>query len=575
MKFHLTAIAAALFCCLSCIDIDTELGGNLIPQNQTYTIHPVQADLPAGSISTRLTDSLSGYSQTRITIGAIRDEVFGLTGRSSAFTIVPAHDTLDFGNLAAARILKFHFAAKLDSVSVATFDQAAIIQQVRVNPLAEPLSPGHDYDCLGSSVKVDRTKSIVKGTPTVNGRDSLSFDFTEEYARKFLQITQEDLQDFDRYCRKIPGIHISTDNPAGSGGRINIFELQTGYSASEKYVTGNYASLHMLCDYDRDGVAEKDTVFRFVYGLTAFTQLDSLFKSSSVSRGSYPEYALNLTTHESRSLEGPAHETVVIEGGGGLKPVLSALSLKHLAEDLIRSKGGVPEEAVINKASVILPFPFPEDYRMMFKFPQVLSPTCRIRQNDTLVTFANLTDAASSSENQGEINRSTLCYEPDITYHLQELLKISETPQPGETETDAMRRRKLLGGEFDIWLIITAHETVTTESSGSDLSDYYRMLAYQNYYNNMYYGGYGGYGGYGYGYGYGGYGGYGYDSYSNYYSMMMYYSMYANSSSSSTSTQDQLDKDRYYCGTLYGPEYPDASLRPHLQLTFSLAATSD
>ena len=569
MKSKVTAIAAALLCCISCIDIDTELGGNLVPKDQTYTIHPVEAPLPSGAISTRLADSLSGYSQTRITIGAIRDEAFGLSGRSCALSIVPAHDTLDYGNLSAARIIKFHFAAALDSVSVASFDQAAIIQQVRVNPLTEPLDPGHDYDCLGNSIKADRGTSIVKGTPTVNGRDSLSFDFTEEYARKFLQITQEDLQDFSRYSSKIPGILISTDAPAGTGGRINIFDLQTGYSASDKYVTGNYASLHMLCDYDRDGVAEKDTVFRFVYGLTEFTKLDSLF--TAVSRGSYPEYALNLTSHESRRLEGPARETVAIEGGGGLKPVLSALSLKHLAEDLIRAEGGVPSQAVINKASVILPFPFPEDYRMMFKFPQVLSPTCRIRQADTLVTFANLTDAASSSENQGEINRSTLCYEPDITYHLQELLKISETPQEGESDTDALRRRKLLGGEFDIWLIITAHETITTESSNSDLSDYYRMLAYQNYYNNMYYGGYGGYGGYGYGYGYGGYGGYGYNSYSNYYSMMMYYNMMS-SSSSSTSTQDMLDKDRYYCGTLYGPEYQDVSLRPRLQLTFSLDA---
>ena len=101
------------------------------------------------------------------------------------------------------------------------------------------------------------------------------------------------------------------------------------------------------------------------------------------------------------------------------------------------------------------------------------------------------------------------------------------------------------------------------------MSDYYQMLAMQNYYNNMYYGGYGGYG-YGYGgYGYGGYGGYGYSPYSNYYSMMMLANMYG-SSSSSTSTQDMLDKDRYYCGTLYGPTWSDESLRPRLELTFSI-----
>lgn len=569
MKSAIPAFAALLLCCMSCIDIDPELGGNLIPNDQTYTVFPTQAPLPAGSISVSLTDSLSGFSQTRITIGAIRDEAFGLTRRSSAFTLVPAKDTLDFGNLAAAKILKFHFAAKADSASVASRDQSHIIQQVRVHPLIAPMSPGRDYDCLGSSIKVDYGTSIVKGTPTINGTDSLSFDFTDEFARRFLGITQSDLGDFSAYSRKFPGIHISVDDPAGIGGRINIFELQVGYDSSEKYVTGNYAFLHMLCDYDYDGKPEKDTTFNFVYGLTDFTDIDSLFVNSTLSRGEYPEYALNLTEHESRALSGKAKETVAIEGGGGLKPVLSALSLKHLAEDLIRSKGGDPRTAVINKASVILPFPFPADYRDMFKFPQVLSPTCRIRQNDTLVTFASLTDAASSSENQGQINRSTLCYEPDITYHLQELLKIHETPEDGETETEKLRRRKLLGGEYDIWLIITAHETVVESGNSSSMNDYYQMLAYQNYYNSMYYGGYGGYGygGYG-GYGYGGY----YDPYSNYYSMMMLSAMYG-SSSSSTSTKDLLDKDRYYCGTLYGPEYPEKSLRPHLELTFSLAGS--
>ena len=186
-------------------------------------------------------------------------------------------------------------------------------------------------------------------------------------------------------------------------------------------------------------------------------------------------------------------------------------------------------------------------------------------ENDTTVVFAGLTDASSSDENQGAINRSTLVYEPDVTYHLQELLKINESPVAGEASTAAVRRAKLLGGEYDIWLIITAHETVTTESSTSQLNDYYNMLAYQNYYNSMY----GGYGGYGYGYGYGSYG-YGYNSYSNYYSMMMLASLYG-STGTSTSTTDMLDKDRYYSGTLYGPLWEDASLRPRLELTFSLA----
>ena len=60
MKSPIPAIAAALLCCMSCVDINTELGGNLIPDNQKYTVYPRETLFPSGSISTKLTDSLSG-----------------------------------------------------------------------------------------------------------------------------------------------------------------------------------------------------------------------------------------------------------------------------------------------------------------------------------------------------------------------------------------------------------------------------------------------------------------------------------------------------------------------------------
>ena len=570
MKISFPAIAAALFCCLSCVEINPELGGNLIPADQTYNVYPVEAALPAGSLKMMPSDSLSGYSQRRITIGAIRDDVYGLTTRTASFTLVPALDSLDFGNVAAAKVRRFHFSAAFDTVSVATRGQERILQNVRVHSLASPLRPGRDFDINGDAIKVDYSRSIAQGNPVVDGTDSLSFDFTEEYARRFLQITQDDLKDFSKYTKKIPGIHISTDLPIGRGGRINMFELQVGYDSQVGYVVGNYAILDLTCDYDRDGVAETDTSFFFSYGLTDFTDLDSLFESST-KRGYYPEYCLNQTTQETRHLAGDSKEKVLIEGGGGLKPVVSALELKRLAESLIREKGGDPEGAVINKATLVLPFEFPEDYREMYKYPQILSPTCRIRQNDTTVVFAGLTDASSENENHGDINRSTLCYSPDITYHLQELLKIKEVPSGSETSTEAYKRKKLYAGEYDIWLIINANETVVNPTGSSALDSYLQMMAYQNYYNSMYYGGYG-MGGYGYGgYGMGGYG-YGYDPYTNYtsYALMAQYASAA-STNSSTTVVEMLDTDRYYCASLYGPGAADPSLRPRLELTFSLA----
>ena len=81
-------------------------------------------------------------------------------------------------------------------------------------------------------------------------------------------------------------------------------------------------------------------------------------------------------------------------------------------------------------------------------------------------------------------------------------------------------------------------------------------------------GGYGyGYGGYGYGYGgYGyGYGGYGYGNYSNYY----LYSMMSSMSGSTVVNTQELDIDRYYNATIYGPE-AEQDKRPVLHLTYSI-----
>ncbi|MBP5383335.1 MAG: hypothetical protein J6Y45_08295, partial [Bacteroidales bacterium] len=132
MKFRLAAVAA-LFCCLACVEINTELGANLVPVDQTYSIYPKDALLPSGSISMKMTDSLSGYSQTRITIGAVRDGKYGLSTRSCALTLVPVLDTLDFGNLSAVKVQRFHFAAVMDTVSVISDDQRHIIQNVKVH----------------------------------------------------------------------------------------------------------------------------------------------------------------------------------------------------------------------------------------------------------------------------------------------------------------------------------------------------------------------------------------------------------------------------------------------------------
>ena len=144
MKTRILALAAGLFCCLSCIETNSTLGGTFVPVVETYTFHTV--DIPLEGISMQMADNLSGYSDSRITIGAIREPEYGLTTRSSAITLIPMFlEKLDMGKNPVFK--RFHFAAACDTLSVLDPTQENILQNVSVYELDAPLDPTVDYDC--------------------------------------------------------------------------------------------------------------------------------------------------------------------------------------------------------------------------------------------------------------------------------------------------------------------------------------------------------------------------------------------------------------------------------------------
>lgn len=540
------ALTVALAGIVSCVNVDSRLGGNLVPLDQQYLLY--SADIPIEGLEMHPTDSLSGFSQKRMVIGAIRDSVFGLSTRATAITLIPVGDTLDFGNVQKVR--SFYFDASFDSLSVPSEDQKRILQNVYVYPLSKGVSIGKFQDCndVAGAVRHENT-SIIKSTPVLNGSTDLLFQFTDEYAWDVLNACNGKImsRDFKDYLEEIPGIYICTNNPKGNGGRFNFFSCQLGYSSSSMELLNTYASLSVTTVYE-DIKEPVDTTFLFYYGMMDYSDADSLI--NNVSQGKYPQYAFNVTTHESRALAGKATTKAWLEGGGGLKPVIKSTSLRDAAIrticDSLRELG-LPEEyyrkAVINKASLILPYDMPQDYTEMDYFPKRIAPTCKIT-TDTTAAFVGLSDSSSESENQGDINRATRQYEPDITYHVQQLISL-------DPEKDAQKM-----SNYDIWLLLMGSETTVTQNrSSEEMNEYYQYLAYQNYYNNMY----GGYGS-GYGYGYG-------DSYSNYYSYMLA-AMYANANSTTTSVDYELDPVRFYHGSINGPEAPER--KPYLKLTFSI-----
>lgn len=529
MKLSFRAGAAALMLsagilCGSCINVNKTLGESLIPDNQLYDIYT--AEFPIEDIEQDMPDSLSGYNMYKFTFGALRDDTFGLTTRSTAFTLVPIADTLDFGKNAKFR--QFHLSAVADSISYADPTQQYILQNINVYELESPLN----LSKLNPEIKYNR-KRITDGVPVYNGMDSLSIDFSKEFGEKYMGITAADMDTITNYTKKFPGIYITTDVPAGNGGRINMFRLPISVNSGTIY--GSYAELKFTADYGER--KQVDTSFLFYLGPMSLYDLSGV---TSTTVAKQTQIAYDMTTHSSKGLQGKAEKTILMEGGKGLKPVIKAKSLRDKALEEILKHTDDPKSIVVSKASIILPFEFPDDYTEICKYPVAISPTCRIA-TDTSVTFASLTDSSVSTEDQGDINRSLCIYSPDITHHAQEFLKVEDD-------------KKI--SNYDIWILAMANETVVAASSSSSSydDDYYNSLMYYNYYNNMY-NGYG-YGGYGYG-GYGGYGSYGYNSlYNNYYNYGLLQSMYSTTSSSSYSTtkQSMMDNHRYYKAVFNGPK---------------------
>lgn len=563
-------LAAAVLITLgisSCVKVDYELGANLIPYSQLFDIY--SAEFPITDINLKMLDSLSGFSSKRITIGAIRDEEYGLTTRGCAMTLFPISDTLNFGK--NPEFKSFRFTAAFDTTNVADRREANILQNINVYELSEPM----DFEMTDLNASIPhRTERITEGIPVYGGKDSLRFNFNRAFGEKFMKIEQSDLQNMDRYLKKFPGIYIDTDIPEGIGGRINMFQLQLGINTSYGVVTKDFAELSFTAEYEGK---RKDTSFLFLFSPTQICNLDSLItvqKNMGMTTYEFPQACFNATTHQTREREGRATDKIYIEGGGGLKAVISAQEIVDKIKAEV-SKNGNPAEAIINRASIVFPFEFPDNYKDMTYFPDYLSPTCRMRTKDDdgnkHVSYASLTDVSTETEDPGKLNRSLLQYAPDITYHVQKLLGMPE-------DIDI--------SNYDIWTLLMSKEVrVVEDDSESQYNDYLSAMMMQQYYNQLYgYGGYGGYGygGYGYpgyGYGYGGYGGYGYGGYGYGYGgygygnyMNMYYAAaMAGQSSSGTTRQTtvEMDKDRYFRAILNGPEAENGRV-PMMKIVYAL-----
>ena len=548
MKRILALCAAAALVLPGCVEVDNSLGAGLIDKSLLYETNTIQ--FPLTEIQMKYSDALSGYSSSKLTIGAVRDELLGLTTREAAFTLIPALDTIDLGTNPKAVSFTLRFEG--DSVSCNDDAQARIIQNIHVTELTKRLPAKTNTGCTQDIPH--GTALLTDGMPVYNGSGDLSFSFTRAYAQKYVDALkklgpalaerddekEDALNKYEDWVNELPGIHITTDLPQGNGGRINLFNFSCLSVSSNYYVRNN--NIGLLTVHSTWNSVEKDSTFLFIPGEPDFYQENDYLTNNT----KFDQYCFNRTTHS--TTPGKAGDRILVEGGGGLKPVILASELQEKTRAEIAKAGGDPDNVIIVKATIQLPFEMPANYEDMKYFPTVLSPTISVENKDeetgeTYISFAGLTDASVSTENQGSIDRSNLMFCPDITYHMQEMMDRTDLA----TKSDA-----------DVWLL-TIHTEKVANASGSLYDNaYYQQLLYASYYNSLYGGGYG-YGGYGYGSSYG---------YSNYYNYMMLAQMMSASTQQSYSYTTELDKDRFYRAILCGPGA--TSRQPKFVVTYAM-----
>ena len=440
-SFLVLALAAAL-AAPACIKVDNSLGKGLVDKSLIFNTYT--AEFPLEDIRLKSSEALSGYSDSRIAVGAIRDEVFGLTTREAAFTLMPELDSIDFGENPVAVSFTLNF--ERDTVSCADDSQAHIIQNIYVTELTKKL-PESGEDTRNTQEIPHGSRLLTEGPIAYNGETDLTFNFTEEFAQDYLELLQQTgpvfrrekgdevvVDKYDELIAFFPGIHLATDVPEGLGGRINLFNFSYLSVYNQYYTRNNNVGrlkVHSTWDGER-----KDSTFLIIPGEPEFYDEQEYIESNT----KFYQYCFNRTTQS--TTPGNAGEKIYVEGGGGLKPVIRAKELQELTRKAVLSKNGDPEKAVIVKATIELPFEMPEDYTQMKYFPSILSPTIQkdVKNDEGVArpTFAGLTDASVSAEDQGDIDRSNLLYSPDVTYHVQELLTRTDL----DTATDA-----------DIWLL--------------------------------------------------------------------------------------------------------------------------
>lgn len=392
LKTVFTALLAAALsmAAVSCIENNRAMGEGLLPEGYIPVVGTHTFDVP---VTNRVSDSVQSFNSSNMLVGTMSDPVFGTVIANAASYIVPYSDSTDFGE--DAELIGAYLTLSVDSTYFMESNQEGIHQRIRIYRLNRRIDSTMQF-CNSLTPDMYDPEPVTVSDPVIYGKGSIRIDLKDDYARELLATTKEEFEDMDLFLDRIHGLYIEIEKPLGnpSGGRLNYLNL--GYST----INLDYHTKVERANGETVGV---DTTESFVFGYVT---------------------AVNNFTTGSASLESDnPGEFLYLEGLSGVKPHISAASLKSMIDDWLMESGLQDKNVILARAELKFPYEMPQDFERFDKeHPQsIYAFTNTPWATDTLRQFSPL-EEVYRTDNIGSINRSERFYSMDITVYLQQLM---------------------------------------------------------------------------------------------------------------------------------------------------------
>ncbi len=386
-RFFLPFLSLLLL--FSCVENDRTMGDDLVSDDFILKVHTATFDIP---VTNKVSDSVKSVNSSSLLVGYITDPVYGTVISNAASYIIPYSQETDFGK--NPKFNSGYISLSIDSTYFLDDNQEGIHQRLNIYKLTSVMDTCDGFNTSIVEGRYDPVP-ITTSQPVIYESGSIKINITEEFGKELLTATKEDFEDFDLFIEKFPGFYITVDPPTGNqeGGRMNYLNL----GSSTLYV--NYT----LNNEDK-GIADLDTTEAFAFGYySAFNN----FRTSS------------------KHLENSNEDADILytESLSGIKPHISAISLKEIFDEWMEAEGIKDEVIILSRAELIFPYESPTDYDLFNKeHPEYIYAFTNTPWATDSTRFMVPVNDANYNSNIGAIDRAHMNYSMDITSHIQDII---------------------------------------------------------------------------------------------------------------------------------------------------------